>query len=180
MEIPSLGGESELQLPAYATATAMQDPNHVCDLHHSSLQCQILNPQGEARDGTHNLMVPSRIHFHCSTTGGPQEILSLYISPKPFLLPNSCCHSFVGSFNISSLRAGFLPWVSFCFNPSPLYSALNDLYTTESSLGMGSKSLNVSSRIKSKLLNLQRSPVQCILRFSYRCIFCPSHTVTYL
>ena len=43
MEVPRLGAESELQLPAYATATATWDPSHVCDLHHSSCQCQILN-----------------------------------------------------------------------------------------------------------------------------------------
>ena len=35
MEVPRLGVESELQLPAYATATAMTDPSHICDLHHS-------------------------------------------------------------------------------------------------------------------------------------------------
>ena len=34
----------------------------VCDLHHPSLQCQILNPWSEARDRIHNLMVPSRNH----------------------------------------------------------------------------------------------------------------------
>ena len=33
------GVESELQLPAYITATAMPDPSHVCHLHHSSWQC---------------------------------------------------------------------------------------------------------------------------------------------
>ena len=44
MEVPRLGGESELQLPAYTTATAIQDPSHVWDLYHSSRQCQILNP----------------------------------------------------------------------------------------------------------------------------------------
>ena len=36
MEVPMLGVESELQLPAYATATGTRDPNHVCDLHYSS------------------------------------------------------------------------------------------------------------------------------------------------
>ena len=53
----------ELQLSAYATATAiaMQDPSHICDLHHSSQQHQILNHLSEARDQTHNLMVPSQI-----------------------------------------------------------------------------------------------------------------------
>ena len=32
MEIPRLGVDSELQLPAFATATAMLDPRHICDL----------------------------------------------------------------------------------------------------------------------------------------------------
>jgi len=32
------------------TATAMPDPSHICDLHHSSWQCQILNPLSKARD----------------------------------------------------------------------------------------------------------------------------------
>ena len=37
MEFPRLGVESELYLLAYATATAtaLWDPSHVCDLHHS-------------------------------------------------------------------------------------------------------------------------------------------------
>ena len=36
MEVPRLGVELEPQLPAYyTTATATQDPSHVCDLHHS-------------------------------------------------------------------------------------------------------------------------------------------------
>ena len=64
-------GPVELQLLAYTTATAMQDPSRVCDLHHSSQQCWILNPVNEARDQTHNLMVPSQIHFHCAMTGTP-------------------------------------------------------------------------------------------------------------
>ena len=50
VEVPRRGFESELQLPAYTTATAAQDPSHVCDLHHSSWQHQVLNPRGEARD----------------------------------------------------------------------------------------------------------------------------------
>ena len=71
MEVPRLGVKSKLQLRAYATAIATQDPNHVCDLHHSLGQHQIFNPLNEARDGTHNLMVPSWIRFHCTTTGTP-------------------------------------------------------------------------------------------------------------
>ena len=64
--------ESELQLPAYTTATATRDPNHVCHLYQSSQQCQILNPLSEARNRTHILMDSSEVHFHCATIGTPR------------------------------------------------------------------------------------------------------------
>ena len=54
------GVKPKLQLLAYATAIAMQDPSHICNLHHCSQQCHILNSLSEARDRTHNLMVPSQ------------------------------------------------------------------------------------------------------------------------
>ena len=60
----------ELQLPAYTTTTAMLDPSRVCDLHDNSQQRQILNPLSEARDQTHNLMVPSWI-VSTAMTGTP-------------------------------------------------------------------------------------------------------------
>ena len=63
MEVPRLGVQSELWPLAVARATATQDPSCVCNLQHSSRQCQILNPLSEARDRTHNLMVPNQIHF---------------------------------------------------------------------------------------------------------------------
>ena len=44
MEVPWLGFQMELQLPAYTTAIATRDPSHVCDLHCSSGQHQIFNP----------------------------------------------------------------------------------------------------------------------------------------
>ena len=56
MEVPRLGVESELQLPAYATAMAAWDLSHICDLPHSSWQRQILNPLSEVKDQTHVLM----------------------------------------------------------------------------------------------------------------------------
>ena len=61
MEIPRLGFESELQLPAYARAMAIQHPSLICNLGCSLQQCQILNPLSEARDGTHILMDISQI-----------------------------------------------------------------------------------------------------------------------
>ena len=53
VEVSRLGVKSELKLLAYATATATPDPRHVCDLHHSSWQCQIFNPLSRARDHYH-------------------------------------------------------------------------------------------------------------------------------
>ena len=73
MEIPRLRVESELQLPAYATAIATLDPSHIFDLHHSS--CQIPDPVSKARDQTRILMGPSQIHFCYITMGSPQTIL---------------------------------------------------------------------------------------------------------
>ena len=50
MEVPRLGIEQELQLPAYATPTATWDPSRVCDLYPSSGQLWILNPLSKVRD----------------------------------------------------------------------------------------------------------------------------------
>ena len=63
MEVPSLGVESELQLWAYATATAMPDMSCVCDLYHISWQRWILNPLSKARDRTHILMDTSCVRY---------------------------------------------------------------------------------------------------------------------
>ena len=76
MKIPRLGVESELQLPAYAPATAMLDPNHICNLLHS-WQHQILNPLGKARDGTHILMDTSQVLNSLSHSGNSQPADSI-------------------------------------------------------------------------------------------------------
>ena len=58
MEVPSLVGvKLELQLLTYTTVTATWDLSHICDLHHSSEQCQILNLLSEAKDQTRGLMM---------------------------------------------------------------------------------------------------------------------------
>ena len=79
MEIPLLGVKSELQLLAYTTATATaaatQDPNCICDLHHSSRQHRILNQLSEARDQTCVLMDASQIHFHWAVMETPGFVL---------------------------------------------------------------------------------------------------------
>ena len=56
MEIPRLGVELELQLPAYSTATAAWDRSRFSHVHHSSWQCRILNSLSKDRDWTCVLM----------------------------------------------------------------------------------------------------------------------------
>ena len=63
-EVPRLGVESELQLPAYTTVTATRDLSCVCNLHHSSRQRWILNPLSESRDRTRILRDTGQIRFH--------------------------------------------------------------------------------------------------------------------
>ena len=64
MEVPLLGVESELQLPACVTVTATPVLSRVCNLYHSSWQHHILNPLHEARDQTHVLVDTSRVCYH--------------------------------------------------------------------------------------------------------------------
>ena len=71
-EVPKQGIKLELQLPAAATDTAMQDLGCICHLHHSSQQHRIPDPLREARDQTHILMVPIQIRFCCATMGTPE------------------------------------------------------------------------------------------------------------
>ena len=74
MEVPRLGFELELLLPAYARATAIPDLSRICDLHHSSWQRRILNPLRKARVRTRNLRISSRIRLCCTMT----ELLILF------------------------------------------------------------------------------------------------------
>ena len=55
MEVPVLGVESELQLPAYTTAIATPDLSRIYKLQRSLQQHWILNPLREARDQTYIL-----------------------------------------------------------------------------------------------------------------------------
>ena len=57
-------------------------------LHHCSQQRQILSPLIKARDRTHNLMVPRRIRFHCTTAGTPMFVLSIPVPLAPDTVPD--------------------------------------------------------------------------------------------
>ena len=69
MEVPRLGVETELQQPAYTTATVTRDLSRACDLRHGSQQRRILNPLREARHQTHILMDTSWVCYPWATAG---------------------------------------------------------------------------------------------------------------
>ena len=70
---------------------ATQDLSHICDLHHSSRQRQILNPMIEARDRTWNPMVPSRFVSAAPRRELPQSMKMKLASWRllPFSSPSS-------------------------------------------------------------------------------------------
>ena len=93
MEVPRLAVKLELQqLLAYTAATATPGLSCICDLHCSSWQCQILNPLSRARNGTHNLIATSWVHYCWATT----KFLSLNLGKweaVPALCDMSVCVS---------------------------------------------------------------------------------------
>ena len=70
MEVPRVGVESELQLPAYTTATAMWDPSTTDTTAHSLHQ--IVNPLSRARDRTLILMDTNQVLNPLSQDGNSQ------------------------------------------------------------------------------------------------------------
>ena len=86
-EVPRQGVESELQLLVYATATATAtwDLSHVCNLYHSSWQCQILNPLSKGRDQTRIFIDISRIHFTVSQSEFLSSLKKLFLIKISFI-----------------------------------------------------------------------------------------------
>ena len=80
MEVPGLGVELGLQLPAYTTAIARQVPSCICNLHHSSWQYRILNQLSEARGQTCILMDTSQVLNLLSHNRNPTCLLLIDIS----------------------------------------------------------------------------------------------------
>ena len=77
---------------AHATDIEMLDPSCICDLHYSSLWCQILNPLSGARGWTGILMDTSWVHYRWTTMETP------YISFSMKCIPYFFAHSFIGFF----------------------------------------------------------------------------------
>ena len=73
IEVSGLGVKSELQLLAYTTATVTPDLSCVCDLHHSSQQCLILNALSWGRNRTRIFMDTSWFVTCWATMGTPKD-----------------------------------------------------------------------------------------------------------
>ena len=78
MEVPRLEvkSSSELQLLAYATATATPGARHICNLCLNSRQCWILNPLNEAKDLIRILIDTSQVLNPLSYNGKPRSFLA--------------------------------------------------------------------------------------------------------
>ena len=85
MEVPRLVVESDLQLPATATATAILDTSCTCDLHRRSRQYQILNPLSEVRGRTSIFMDAVGLVLLSHNGNSSSYVLSL---PWPLFSPH--------------------------------------------------------------------------------------------
>ena len=87
MEVPRLGVESKLQLLALAPAPAIQNPGHMCNQHHSSLQQWILfYPLSKARvEPTSSWVLVGFV-----TAEPQQELLLLHSSHINYFITNFC------------------------------------------------------------------------------------------
>ena len=80
-EVPRLGVESELHLPAHPTATAPPDPSRICDLHHSSQQRWI----------PRLCLASQRLPCGCSALPCSLKL----VSPSAFMIRNSSSSGFL-------------------------------------------------------------------------------------
>ena len=78
MEVPRLGVQLEMQMPAYATATP--DLSHICDLHCSSQQHRILSPLSRARIGPTFSWLLVRFFIRWATMGTLNRVNFLKVS----------------------------------------------------------------------------------------------------
>ena len=77
---PKAYGGSQARGPTGAAAAGLHHSHSsttccTCDLHHSSRQCQVLNPLSEARDGTRILRDASWVHYLLSHGGSSTNIV---------------------------------------------------------------------------------------------------------
>ena len=117
MEVSELGVELELQLQAYATAMTTLDLSHICNLHHSLWQYQILNPLSKARNRTYILIEET---LGSQPTEPKGELQKYFLILKTVLLKNKnktvrgvlAVTQQVKDPMLSLQQQGFYPWPS--------------------------------------------------------------------
>ena len=112
MGVPKLGVKGELQLPAYPAATATWDPSCICNPHHSSRRCQILNPLGETRDQTCLLTDTHWICFRHAAVGetffGFLQSFAHYLISTAFFVWVSCSYANLLDGSLADTFSAFL------------------------------------------------------------------------
>ena len=106
-----LGVESELQLLAYSTATAMPDLSHICNLRHSLQQRWILNLLSKARDQTCILMDTTLVHYQWATMGTLAGFF-LLTSKYKYIIACEFITQFVFSFSVDRRLDCFHVWAT--------------------------------------------------------------------
>ena len=96
MEVPRLG-VSWIYSCCYTTAPATWDPSRVCNVHHSSRQCQILSPRSEARDWTRVLMGTSWVCYCWAAKGTPNMISFFFFRAAPVAYGGSQARGWIGT-----------------------------------------------------------------------------------
>ena len=134
MEFPRLGVELELQLLAYATATATWAPSHIFEIHHSSRQCWILNPLSEARDKTRILMNTGQVRYQWATTGPKFRFFSHHRrnSERRWKLRKKSEDLFKWEIHLSKRvgkRGEQLPWLSLACWLYGAFNCMNGIFT---------------------------------------------------
>ena len=107
VEVPRLGVELELQLPAYTTATATPDPSHICDPHSSQQPHQSFG---------HFFKWPSVIDvcvFICPPLSCNVRYIH-YLILNPYCIPETDLLSHGVSF--FQVQNGFIGLVFFCLS----------------------------------------------------------------
>ena len=111
MEVPKLGVESELQLPAYTTATATPNLSHVCHLHYSSGQRQILNSWAKPGIELASSWILVRFVNRWATKGTPSIFSSFFDQLLGFVFFFNSKNSLVPGEGFSSPLLG---WIMLC------------------------------------------------------------------
>ena len=130
----------------------MQDPNHVCNLHHSSQQHGILNLLSKARDQTCIFMDPSQVRYCWAM----KELPIFFLIQLCSLSPAFCVPLTSDFISVSPI----FPWTSFTILLIPSIMSKINLWHMLTILYGSSLSLSLFLRVASGNLKIPRLGVE--------------------